>query len=244
MQINILDHGVEEDHFTWLNQLVTGYIDANDVYLHSISDNGLKMKNSTALSPHPYEHIESLGHQITELAAHIHAATYRLLVLIHEYDNFAGWEGPGMKSCAHWLNWKCGISLGAAREKVRVAHALAELPKISAAFRRGQVSYSKVRAMTRVADCDNEDYLLMIARHGTATHMERLVRQFRRVERIEMLEKEAALRSHRKLDWFVDDHGSVGSRELSGVMDIARQALNHRDADPRGRYRCPVCPGI
>jgi hypothetical protein len=61
-----------------------------------------------------------LEDQITEPSAHIHAVTYRLLVLIHEYDDYDGWEGPGMKSCAHWLNWKCGISLDAAREKVRV----------------------------------------------------------------------------------------------------------------------------
>ena len=143
------------------------------------------MKNVSVSCPYPYDNVRSLENQITELSAHIHAGTYRLLVLIHEYDNYDGWEGPGMKSCAHWLNWKCGISLGAAREKVRVAHALAELPLISSAFRLGQISYSKVRAMTRVADADNEDYLLMIARHGTATHMERLVRQFRRVERLE-----------------------------------------------------------
>ena len=119
------------------------------------------MKDDPVFAPYPYEHVRSLEDQITELAAHIHAATYRLLVLIHEYDDYDGWEGPGMKSCAHWLNWKCGISLGAAREKVRVAHALVDLPLISSAFRQGQISYSKVRAMTRVAAADNEEYLLL-----------------------------------------------------------------------------------
>lgn len=68
-------------------------------------------------------HCEHLENQITELSAHIHAATYRLLELIREYDDSHGWCGPGLNSCAHWLNWKCGINLGAAREKVRVAHA-------------------------------------------------------------------------------------------------------------------------
>src|SRR3989304_2429435 len=63
------------------------------------------------------QHIEHLEDQITELAAHIHAATYRLLVLIREYDACDGWSAPGLRSCAHWLNWKCGIDLGAAREK-------------------------------------------------------------------------------------------------------------------------------
>jgi len=165
------------------------------------------MKTSPVCTPYPYEHIQCLEDQITELSGHINAATYRLLVLIHEYDDYQGWEGPGMKSCAHWLNWKCGISLGAAREKVRVAHAIADLPLISSAFRLGQISYSKVRAITRVADANNEEYLLMIARHGTASHVERLVRQYRRVERIEMLEQETELRRHRKLEWYVDDDG-------------------------------------
>ena len=79
--------------------------------------------------------LNTLEDQITELAAHISAATWRLLVLIREYDLRAGWNCGATKSCAHWLNWKCGIGLGAAREKVRVAHALAELPQTSAAFR-------------------------------------------------------------------------------------------------------------
>ena len=153
-------------------------------------------------------HCEQLENQITELAAHIHAATFRLLELIREYDNSEGWVGPGLKSCAHWLNWRCGINLGAAREKVRVAHALEALPKISEKFRQGEVSYSKVRAMTRVATVDNEDYLLMIARHGTAAHVERLVRQYRKVKRIEALERDNERHVLRQLDWYFDDDGS------------------------------------
>ena len=77
---------------------------------------------------HRQSRIKALENQITELAAHIHAATCRWLELIREYDECSGWEGPGLRSCAHWLNWKCGINLGAAREKVRVAHALKDLP--------------------------------------------------------------------------------------------------------------------
>jgi len=158
-----------------------------------------------ATSPRELHEIES---EITELAAHIHAATYRLLELVREFDEREGWGGPGLKSCAHWLNWKIGISLGAAREKVRVAHALKDLPQISDAFRRGTVSFSKVRAMTRVATPENEEYLMMIARHGTASHVERLVRQFRRVKRIEALEHENQRHALRELNWFVDDDGS------------------------------------
>ena len=82
---------------------------------------------------HP-KHIESerLGREITELCGHLYAATYRLLMLIGEFDAKGGWELPGLVSCAHWLNYKCGIGMHAAREKVRVARALKGLPSISA----------------------------------------------------------------------------------------------------------------
>jgi len=158
-----------------------------------------------AQSPRNLHEIES---EITELAAHIHAATYRLLELVREFDEREGWGGPGMKSCAHWLNWKVGISLGAAREKVRVAHALKDLPEISDAFRRGMVSFSKVRAMSRVATPENEEYLMMIARHGTASHVEHLVRQFRKVKRIEALQHENRRHALRELNWHIDEDGS------------------------------------
>ena len=114
----------------------------------------------------------SLGEEITELAAHIHAATFLLLQKIREFDELEGWILPGLASCAHWLQWQCGTNLGAAREKVRVARALPELPKISKSFSEGRISYSKVRAMTRVATAENEEVLLSIARHGTAAHVE------------------------------------------------------------------------
>jgi len=160
------------------------------------------------LPSEPPRELNEIESEITELAAHIHAATYRLLALICEFDEREGWGGAGLKSCAHWLNWKCGIGLGAAREKVRVAHALKDLPRISDAFRRGSISFSKVRAMTRIATPENEDDLLMIARHGTASHMERLVRQFRTVKRIEALEAEEQRHDLRSLDWHIDDDGS------------------------------------
>ena len=103
---------------------------------------------------------EALGDEITELCGYIAAATQRLLEMIREFDQQELWHLDGICSCAHWLNWKCGIGMNAAREKVRVANALGELPKISASFARGEISYSKVRAMTRVATAENEDYLV------------------------------------------------------------------------------------
>ena len=149
-----------------------------------------------------------LEDEITELAAHLNAATYRLLTLVREFDERHGWSGAGMKSCAHWLNWKCGIALGSAREKVRVAHALQSLPQISSALRGGRISYSKVRAMTRVATEQNEEYLLMIADHGTASHVERLVRNYRKVKRSEALKRDNQRHALRELNWYIDDDGS------------------------------------
>jgi hypothetical protein len=167
------------------------------------------MNQNTLPAPQtPTRELAALEDEITELAAHLNAATYRLLTLIREFDARHGWSGAGMKSCAHWLNWKCGIALGAAREKLRVAHALNALPQISAALRAGRVSFSKVRAMTRVATPQNEDYLLMIAGHGTASHVERLVRNYRKVKRSEALARANQHHALRELTWYIDSDGS------------------------------------
>jgi Domain of unknown function (DUF222) len=96
--------------------------------------------------------LANLRDEITTLAGHLNAANHRFLMLIAEFDRREGWTDGSTHSCAHWLNWKCGIALGAAREKVRVAHALQDLPRISAAMECGQLSYSKVRELTRVAE--------------------------------------------------------------------------------------------
>ena len=151
--------------------------------------------------------LNRLADSITELVAHLDAGTYQLLELICEFDTREGWEGPGVRSCAHWLNWKCGISMGPARERVRVARALPELPAISTAFREGRVSYSKVRAMTRVATPKNETALLQVALGGTATHVETQVRLYRKTKRIEALQQENLRHGHRELTWYIDDDG-------------------------------------
>jgi hypothetical protein len=153
------------------------------------------------------QNLARLGDEITELAAHLDAGEYRFLVLIEAFDREEGWSGMGIASCAHWLNYRCGISIGVAREKVRVARALPALPQISKAFSEGRVSYSKVRAMTRVATAKNEDVLLNTALHGTAYHMERHVRLYRQVKRQEALEAENLRHAQRELSWYVDDSG-------------------------------------
>ncbi len=147
--------------------------------------------------------------RITELAGHLNAANHRWLVLIAEFDRRNGWSDGTTRSCAHWLNWKCGIDLGAAREKVRVAHALEILPRLSTAMARGELSYAKVRALTRIACPATEQVLLSISLHGTAHHVETLVRQFRRVREVEELSREARQYSNRRLTYSYDADGSV-----------------------------------
>lgn len=154
--------------------------------------------------------LRDLEARITELTGHLNAATYYWLTLIAEFDRREGWGGDGAtRSCAHWLNWKCGIDLGAARERVRVAHALESLPKISAAMREGRLSYSKVRAITRVATEATEDYFLQIAIYGTAHHVEKLVRVFRRAKEAEELSREAQQQERRGVMWLYDPDGSI-----------------------------------
>src|SRR3989442_1033352 len=94
--------------------------------------------------------IDELGEEIATLAAHVHAAMCRWLCLVAEFDGREGWAAWGCRSCAEWISWRCSIAPGAAREHVRVARRLADLPLVRAAFARGELSYSKVRALTRV----------------------------------------------------------------------------------------------
>ena len=150
-----------------------------------------------------------LEDQIIELAGHLNAANYRFLSLLAEFDRRKGWNCRATRDCAHWLNWKCGIDLGAAREKVRTARALEKLPLVSAAMERGEISYSNVRAITRVATPENEHYFLQIARHGTAHHVETLVRAYRRAEAQE-LSRERQQQMNRGVRYcWDDDDGSL-----------------------------------
>jgi hypothetical protein len=121
--------------------------------------------------------IDDLDRAIVDLSTRINAATYELLVLICEFDERAGWLKWGFEHCVDWLHWRCDLSVGAAREKVRVAHALKTLPAVSGAFREGELSYSKVRALVRVANRDNENVLVKFALKTTAARVEERCRE-------------------------------------------------------------------
>jgi 5-methylcytosine-specific restriction endonuclease McrA len=188
------------------------------------------------LTPAHIIELERLGDQIAELSAHLDAATARLLELIREFDERGGW-GNGFSSCAAWLTWRTGLDPGAARERVRVARALPALPKIAQALARGELSYSKVRALTRVASPETEDRLLAIGREGTAMHVERIVRGWRRLDRI--AEAKEATRRHRArlLRVYHDEDGMVVLRArlepewgavVKQALEAAREVVYRR----------------
>ena len=164
--------------------------------------------------------LEVLEREITALACEIHAATCRWLGLVAEYDAREGWAQWGCKSCAHWVAWQCAIAPGAAREHVRVARRLGELPLIRAAFAAGELSYSKVRALTRVENVEREQDLLELARHATASQLERVVRGYRGV-----VAAERTAAGGRPERWLALDHADDGSLLLRGRLPAEEGAL-------------------
>ena len=152
--------------------------------------------------------LDRLGDEIAELSAHLEAATARLLDLIREFDARGGWN-TGFSSCATWLSWRVGLDRGAARERVRVARALAALPLLAQALARGELSYAKVRALTRVATPETEARLLDVGRAGTADHVERIVRGWRRVDRQAEVQEAARQHKSRALHVHQEEDGMV-----------------------------------
>ena len=123
--------------------------------------------------------IDALDEAICRLSARMEAACYEQLVLVREFDERAGWLEWKLANCSEWLAWRCEISLSAAREKVRVAHALLRLPNIAQAFAEGRLSYTKVRALTRVAHLREEGELLRFALRHTAMQVEERCRELK-----------------------------------------------------------------
>ncbi|OGL07670.1 MAG: hypothetical protein A3I14_09045 [Candidatus Rokubacteria bacterium RIFCSPLOWO2_02_FULL_73_56] len=184
----------------------------------------------------PAEDLDRLGDEIAELSAHIEAATAPLLDLIREFDARGGWN-TGFRSCAAWLGWRVGLDPGAARERVRVARALGTLPRLARALACGELSYAKVRALTRVATPETEERLLAVGRAGTAAHVERIVRGWRRVDRIAEAREDAQRHKGRALHVYQDEDGMVVVRgrlapEVGAVLvqalAAARETLYQR----------------
>ncbi len=184
--------------------------------------------------------LSALAREITTGAVRLAAATAAWLRLVAEFDRREGWGGVGIRSCAHWLAWQCGMSPGAAREHVRVARALGNLPRLEAAFAEGRLSYSKVRALTRIAEPDTEQSLLELAIELTASQTEQVVRAYRRADRVD----EDTVVRKRQFSHHWDDDGMLvvrmrmdpeeGADFLASVDSIAeREARRDRAAAKR-----------
>jgi 5-methylcytosine-specific restriction endonuclease McrA len=183
--------------------------------------------------------VQQLEARICELAGHLTAATCRFLELVADFDARQGWASWEMGSCAAWLSWKCQIAPGTAREHVRVARALPEMPLIRAEFAAARLSYAKVRALTRIADADNEADLAQMALAMTAGQLERFARAHRRVTDSDG----ARARSRRQFRWgWVDDHefsfrGQLPPEQAAVVLQALRAAmddLEHPHDNPDG----------
>ena len=149
---------------------------------------------------------ESIEQEIGELAAHIAAATCRWLELVAEFDRRDGHEAWGFHSCGAWVAWRCSMDRRSAREHVRVARSLRDLPLVREKFGKGELSYSKVRAITRIATPEQEEELVEMARFATAAQLERLVRGYRRAVSRESAE---ALHRERFLSHYWDEDGCL-----------------------------------
>ncbi len=175
---------------------------------------------------------EQLGEDLAVLSAQLASALCRWLMLLAEFDRRSGWSDVGARSCAQWVSWRCAVSPGTAREYVRVARALEHLPRTTGLFARGELSYSKVRAITRLEDVTREDELLAVVKDATATQLERVVRGYRSVVRLERDATDAHamrfLRLRQEEDGSVRVSGRLSAEEgavLVAALDGAREQL-------------------
>ncbi len=198
---------------------------------------------------------ETLGESIVTLSAHLHAGNHRLLVMVAEFDRRGGWKPAGHRSCAHWLAFRTGISLGPARERVRAARALENLPLTSEAMSRGELSFSKVRALSRVADDlatpEEEETLVGFARQCTAAQLETLVRGWKKLCRKDEIDLERERHRSRFFSVSPDEDGmylvrgrldpEVGAL-LMRALEAAGDALfrSERDWAPEGAAMGPA----
>ncbi|UJA19700.1 DUF222 domain-containing protein [Thermoleophilia bacterium SCSIO 60948] len=184
--------------------------------------------------------LDAIETEIASLAAGLAASQARWLGLLGEFDRREGWASWGMRSCADWVAWRCALSTRSAREHVQIARALRELRLIQAEFEAGRLSYSKVRALCRIAEPATEADLLELAQQLTAAQLEGSVRAMVRIDEIQARERE----ERRRVSWFWEDDGCLELRAtlppeegalLLAAIESARDELfaldDHSDPD-------------
>jgi hypothetical protein len=157
----------------------------------------------------PEDELFLLGERCAETYMQAEALHYQAMKLLAEFHHRRGWQDTGFSSTAEWLAWRIGISAGAARERLRTALALEQLPLTAEAMHSGQLSFAKVRALTRVATPENENTLLEFARAGSAANLERLVRGWKALDRRSEVTAEQIRHRRRRFSAFVDVDGMV-----------------------------------
>ena len=193
----------------------------------------------------PEDELFLLGERCAQAYMQADALQYQAMKLLAEFDRMQGWEDTGFSSTAEWLAWRIGITAGAARERVRTALALEALPLISEAMSRGDLSFAKVRTLTRAAKPDNESELLDFARTGSAANLERVVRAWKLLDRRSEVTAEQIRHRSRRFSAFVDDDGMVVVRGrldpevgalLMRAVEAASDALYRREWEDRKEY--------
>ena len=188
--------------------------------------------------------LEVLAARITEGAGHLAAATGAWLGLVEEFDRREGWAVWGVKSCAHWLSWRCGIGLVAGREHVRVARALAGLPVTRAALAAGTLSYSKARALTRVATPETEQDLVDVAVSCTGAQLDQLVGGLRKAGSLDDVN---ARHEARSVTWSLGKDGSLVLKGRfspeDGALIIAALEAARDNLDPDPENASAEAPG-
>jgi hypothetical protein len=121
-----------------------------------------------------------VGDRICELSARVHATMAELVGLAADFDDGHGWDGYGIRSCAHWLAINAGVDVWTGMEMVRVGQALRQLPLLAAAFASGELSFDKLRHVTRVARPADEELWLEVALHASGSQLARICRGFER----------------------------------------------------------------
>lgn len=180
-----------------------------------------------------------LRRAVTRMAGHINHADWRFIKLIAAMDRRRGWDERGYCNLGNWLDHRCGLGPCAARERIRIGRALARLPRIDAAFRDGILSYSKVRAITRVANRENEEMLLAIAGRSSAAELESLVRSHERVGASDR--ERVPSEARRSLSWHYEDGmvvitAAVPAERGALVVEALRKVVDARTDERDAHY--------
>jgi hypothetical protein len=174
------------------------------------------------LAPDADDELFILGERCAQAYMRADTLHYQAMTLLARFHHRQGWRDTGFASTAEWLAWRIGIRPGAARERLRTALALQHLPLTSEAMKNGQLSFTKVRALTRVATPHNEPTLLGFARAGSAANLERVVRGWKTLDRTSEVTAEQIRYRNRRFSAWVDADGMV---VLQGRLDPEVGAL-------------------